>query len=190
MTNAGNYVFESAEDALKWAVEVVRRRRLPKTASFWREIEAEVEWVAQAWQGPKNLNLPQDAEGRMELALKVMEALNELAARDRVGGKLLELWAWGDWADAGRLATALALQEKCRREGVRVRMAYRYSYVQLGVILDCDRKAAWRRVQEGLALLGDLLAVRGVVGAIQAFEMVNDNFKKMIYSDEFKTYNE
>lgn len=185
-----DYVFDNAEDALKWAVEVLRRRRLPRTAGFWREIEAEAEWTAQVWEGGKNLRLPQGADERMELALAIMEGLVEVDADDAVVGKLVRLWAWGDWADEGRLRVALAMQEKLRREGVRVRMSYRYSYAQLGALLGCDKKVAWRKVQEGLGLLNDKLVGKGIVGMDMMPEQVADNFKKMVYSSDFKINNE
>lgn len=184
--NVAGYVFENAENALKWAVEVLRRRRLPKIAGFWREIEAEAEWIGQAWTGTKNLTLPQQADERMELALRVMEALAKVSERNAKLGRLLQLWAWGDWVDEGRLAAALAIQEKCRREGVRVRIAYRYTYAQLGVLLDCDKKTAWRLVQDGLELLGEILGHEGLVSVVEAAEIQENNFKKSVYLDEFK----
>lgn len=178
-------MFENAEDALKWAVEVLRRRRLPRTAGIWREIEAEAEFVAKAWEGAKNLGLPQGGEERMHLALRIMEGLEALKVREGAAMRLLQLWALGDWADEGRLAAALAIQEKCRREGMRVRMAYRYSYAQLGEILACDRKVAWRRVQEGLASLGRELGRRGIVANVETPQLI-DNFKKDVYFHDFK----
>lgn len=175
------YVFETAEEALKWAVEVLRRRRLPKTASFWREIEAEAEFVSEMWQGVRNMRIPQSAEERLGLALKVMQGLDAVA-----GGEILKLWVWGDWADEGRLRAALAMQEKLRRDGVRVRISYRYSYEQLGRLMGCDRKTAWRRVQEGLGVLGEKLVELKVVAPVEAGEQVHDNFKKMVYFYDFK----
>lgn len=186
----GEALFASAEEALKWAVEVLRRRRLPRTAGFWREIEAEAEWAEQVWEGTKNLSLPQTADERMELALKVMEGLQALVDKDVARGRLLQLWAWGDWADEGRLAAALAIQEKCRREGVRVRLAYRYSYAQLGVVMRCDKKVAWRRVQEGLAALGDILAGQGLMVMAGELGQEVNNFKKDVYLYDFKNVNE
>ena len=181
-----DYVFESAEDALKWAVEVLRRRRLPQTASFWREIEAEAEWVEQAWEGNKNMELPQGREERMELALRVMEGLEAMKDKHIDMVRLLQLWGLGDWADEGRLHAAMAIQEKCRREGMRVRMAYRYTYAQLGALLDCDRKVVWRRVQEALAELGRELGTRGIVAVVDVQKRI-DNFKKDVYLPDFKS---
>lgn len=179
------YVFDSAEHALKWAVEVLRRRRLPKLTSLWREIEAEAEWIGQAWEGEKNVTLPHDRDERMHLALKVMEAVT----RSGEGARLLLLWAMGDWADEGRLAAAMAIQERCRREGMRVRLAYRYTYDQLGTVLGCDRKAAWRKVQDALQALGLELTREGFLVAVEGGEQASDSFKKSVYFDEFKVNN-
>lgn len=181
-----DYIFDNAEHALKWAVEVLRRRRMPKLTSLWREIEAEAEWVGQAWEGPKSMTLPTDRDERMHLALKVMEATTRCGEG---AAKLLGLWAMGDWADEGRLTAAMAIQERCRREGLRVRLAYRYTYDQLGAMLGCDRKAAWRRVQEALALLGRELGREGYVVVVDGAEAVTNGFKKSVYFDEFKYNN-
>ena len=178
-----DHVFDNAEHALKWAVEVLRRRRMPKLSSLWREIEAEAEWIGQVWEGDKNMTLPTDRDERMHLALKVMDAMTrsgEGAAR------LLTLWAMGDWADEGRLGAAMAIQERCRREGLRVRLAYRYTYDQLGTVLGCDRKAAWRRVQEALVILGRELAKDGLLPMVDGAERQTGSFKKDVYFDEFK----
>ncbi len=180
-----DYIFDNAEHALKWAVEVLRRRRLPKLSSLWREIEAEAEWIAQAWEGDKNLTLPSDRDERMHLALKVMETVT----RSGEGARVLLLWAMGDWADEGRLAAAMAIQERCRRDGIRVRLAYRYTYDQLGTVLKCDRKGAWRKVQDALHALGRELTLGGMLVAVEGGEQAPDNFKKSVYFDEFKVNN-
>lgn len=181
-----DYVFESAEEALKWEVEVLRRRHLPKTSPIWREIEAEAEWVGRSWEGGKNLSLPTGGDERMHLAGKVMEALERAGVKDAGLERILRLWALGDWADDGRLNAALAIQEKCRREGIRVRLAYRYTYEQLGVALGCDRKTAWRKVQDGLAMVGEELLKQGLLEGVEAPARIVDNFKKDVYSDDFK----
>lgn len=155
MTGAGmGYGFTDAEHALTWSVEVLRRRRLPKQGLWWREVESEAEFVARAWEGEKPLGLPTDAEGRFVLAMKVEQALSEVAKVDGQGAWLLRAWAMGDWVDEATLQGALAVQEKLRRQGLRVRIAYRYSYAQLGLLLGVSAKEAWRRVRAALELLG------------------------------------
>lgn len=188
---AGHVVFDDAEQALCWAAEVLRRRRWPKLCALWREVggESEAEYVAGRWGGERLVGLPLDAEDRLSLALKVEDALAGVVARDGVAGQLLRLWAWGDWADEARLRGAMAVQEKCRREGLRVRVAYRYSYAQLGFLLGCDRKAAWRQVQAAVMLLGEELGKRGLVVTVEAPAAV-DNLKKGVQLSDFKMYDE
>lgn len=180
--------FLDAEQALVWSVELLRRRRLPKLTLLWREILPEAEFVAKAWT-PNHDFLPADPDERWGLALKVESALVELAARHAEAALLLRLWAWGDWADEARLAGALAMQEKLRRQGMRVRIAYRYTYAQLGILLKCDRKAAWRKVQEALLLLEGVLAVRGLLAAgpgAAGCDEEGGSLKKNIHHTDFK----
>lgn len=158
-----NYVFADAEQALVWSAEVLRRRRLPKLTALWREMQDEVEFVARAWEGEKPFSLPGDAYSRLDLALKVEKALDEMARVDREGAALLKLWVWGDWADGGRLQKALQMQEVLRRRGIRARLSYKYTYAQLGTLLGVDRKTAWRRVREGLEVLGRRLGEAGLL---------------------------
>lgn len=147
------FVFRDAEQALVWSAEVLRRRRLPALSKVWDEVLAEAEFVARAWEGEKQHYLPTSPLDRLDVALKVEKVMDALAVLDGEAAVILRLWAWGDWADEGRLRRALAMQEKLRREGIRVRVSYRYSYSQLGILLGCDKKVAWRRVREALAQL-------------------------------------
>lgn len=156
-------VFADAEHALQWSCEVLRRRRLPKLSSLWKEVSDEADAVARAWEGEKAVELPHGAVERLDLALKVEGALDELARADSEAARLLRLWAWGDWADEKRLWAALAMKEKLRRQGVHVRLSYRYSTTQLGRLLGCDRGTAWRRLQVALEGVGRVLVARGLV---------------------------
>lgn len=160
------YVFADAEQALVWSAEVLRRRRLPKLTRMWDDLQEEVEFVARAWEGEKHFSLPADEVGRLDLALKVERALDAMAKGDREGAQLLKLWVWGDWADDARLQRALTMQEVLRRRGMRARLSYRYTYAQLGQLLEVDRKAAWRRVQEALGVLGRELLARELVAGV------------------------
>lgn len=191
--NAVSFVFKDAEQALVWSAEVLRRRRLPALSKVWDEVLAEAEFVARAWEGEKLEHLPSSPLDRLDLALKVERALDTLSALDNQAALLLRLWAWGDWADEARLRRALAMQEKLRREGVRVRVSYRYSYSQLGILLGCDKKVAWRRVQDALGRLDSFLAAGGLVqlgGFGVRFGEHLDNFKKDVQIADFKRYDE
>jgi hypothetical protein len=154
------HFFMTAEEALHWAVEVLRRRRLPALSAFWKSVKGEVDDAAQSWGMGGSVLMPTDPQDRMALAMTVDKALATIGTRDPAHEHILRLWAWGDWADDARLQSALAFQERCRREGTRVRIAYRYSYEQLGFLLKCDKKTAWRRVQEALKALQDELNIQ------------------------------
>ncbi len=167
MTSSSNGIFETAEQALQWAVEVLRRRRLPRNSRIWQEMAPEMQAVEEAWVGSKNLLIPTDPDERLDLALTVMEALEGLKEADT---RVLKLWSMGDWADDGRLRAALAIQETMRRQGVRVRMSYRYTFEQVAAATACTKKTAWRRVQAALQKLGKELQVRGVVAKVEAPE--------------------
>ncbi len=177
--------FATAGEAWLWAVEVLRRRRLPSSAPMWRDaapapkgwhdapkalnVMAEATHVAERWGGRFKANLPHDAEGRYALALQVQLAADAVAAQQPQGGRLLMLWAWGDWADEARLRTALIMQEKARREGLRVRLSYRYSAAQLGAVLGLSKATAWRKLNEALnALAGELVQRRLLEGLPKA----------------------
>ena len=166
--------FATAGEAWLWAVEVLRSRRLPSSAPMWRDaapapkgwhetptalnLMAEATQVAESWGGRFKANLPHDAEGRYALAQVVQAAVMALRAEE---AKLLSLWAWGDWADEARLRTALIMQEKARRDGLRVRLSYRYSAAQLGVVMGLSKATAWRKLNEALnALAGELVQRR------------------------------
>ncbi len=167
MTCYETAVFDTAEAALHWAVEVLRRRRLPRNSSLWRELVQEAEDVERQWGLARNMLIPTDPDERLGLALDIMEALAGLDSADAL---LLRQWSMGDWADEMRLRVALEIQERLRRQGVRVRLSYRYSYDQLSVLAKCHRKTAWRRVQKALEHLQLALQVKGVVMRVEAPE--------------------
>ncbi len=160
-------IFDTAEQALQWAVEVLRRRRLPRNSRIWQEMAPEMQAVEEAWVGSKNLLIPTDPDERLDVALTVMEALEGLSETEI---RVLKLWSMGDWADEGRLQAALAIQERMRRQGVRVRMSYRYTYEQVAGATACTKKTAWRRVQSALQKLGKELQARGVVAVVEVPE--------------------
>jgi len=167
MTSHSSPVFETAEAALQWAVEVLRRRRLPRNSRIWQEMAPELQAVEDVWVGTKNLLIPTDPDERLDLALTIMESLEGLKETD---SRVLKLWSMGDWAEDGRLRAALAIQETMRRQGVRVRMSYRYTFEQVATATACTKKTAWRRVQSALERLGKELQVRGVVARVEVPE--------------------
>lgn len=171
-------LFTSAGEALLWATEVLRRRRLPTNSGHLADrvalsptqqaaaqlmrlnLAQEASQVAAHWGQRFRPHLPHDAAGRLALALQVQQALKTLPTEPC---QLLTLWAWGDWANEPRLQAALAHQEKLRRQGIRVRLSYRYSVAQLALLAGESKDTLWRRLQAALALLEQTLAASGTV---------------------------
>lgn len=149
--------FSDARWALFWSADVLRRRYLPKIGAFWREIDAEGTRELETLQtgvpgrverAPEKMLLPEDEDDRHALALKVEDVLRGMGPPH---GLLLRQLAWGDaWCDAA-LRAAMAHREKARREGLRLRVNYRYTYRQLASLHDCEAKAVWRRVRAAMA---------------------------------------
>lgn len=157
---APEWRFSDARQALFWSVEVLRRRRWPKLSGIWKEMglesaDAETELVAAAWRPW----LPEDPADKYALALKVAGLLTTLGA----DGRLLELQAWGDWADEKRLRAALAFKERMRRDGVRVLLNYRYTFRQLAEMQGTDPKAVWRQTRTAMRRLEEALRVAGLL---------------------------
>jgi hypothetical protein len=163
----GGPFFGTAIDALYWAAEVLRTRRYPKLSRIYQQVVAA--WDAENNEAPEAphdtpitppLPLPRDPDTRYCLAQEIVTALTNLTPDQ---AQLLVLAAWGDWADETRLRQALALQEKFRRQGVRVRLSYRYSLRRLGEILGHDHKYAGRRMDAALHAYTATLVAHGIV---------------------------
>lgn len=158
--------FTDGRQALYWSVEVLRRRRLPQLSSFWREWQpdAPVPGLPEAWEAdlvrPEwALHLPTGGEDRYALALSVAGVL---AGMGTAGELLLEM-AWGDWVTDARLRTTLAMQERLRRDGVRMLINYRYTFRQMAEMHRVDAKTVWRRVRSALRELEQRLREKGLV---------------------------
>lgn len=154
----GGPFFETALQALHWAAEVIRARRSPRLSAIYRQVVPETGEPENP--SPRNIFLPDDADTRYALAQTIMAAVGHLSAEQ---ARLLLLLVWGDWADERRLGAALAIQERMRREGLRVRLSYRYSLRRLGEELGHDGKYAARRVNEAAAVLHPHLVNQGIV---------------------------
>lgn len=170
--------FGNAGEALLWAVEVLRRRRLPRSSATLTNqvalshaqqqavalerlnLAAEASATAAQWGGRFAPNLPHDAEGRLGLALKIEATLQTLPNAE---AQLLKLWAWGDWADEARLRAAQIHQEKLRQQGIRARLSYRYSTAQLALLAGLSKATLWRQLQGALRALEAALAGQGLV---------------------------
>lgn len=138
-------------------------RRLPRLTNLWREVlpdapdpapEVPLSTVEQP-----DTHLPRNADDRHALALKVESLLAATEQRH-----VLRLMAWGDWADDARLRGALIIQERARREGLRLRLNYRYSYRQLALQLGAsDHKVVSRAIRRGLTELAERLDAAGLL---------------------------
>jgi hypothetical protein len=160
--------FASAEHALVWAADTLRRRRHARLSPLWQQMEPSL-----AEPNPANGNLPlavpeklpepeailPDPQDRLAIALTIEQAVQSLGE----GGKLLRLHAWGDWHTNAALTAALRNQEKARQQGERLRLNLRYSYRQLGIYLQADHKTIARRIRLALNDLTDILEQKGLL---------------------------
>lgn len=158
--------FASVEEALFWSADVLRARSLPRLTSLWREILAEApeharpaELDARTYASPVRDHLPSDADDRLGLALAVEKILDSMGD----AGQLLRLHAWGDWVSDASLRAALVVQERLRRNGVRLRLNYRLSLRQLGDFLQRDKKTVSKHLHRAMALLARRLDHEGLL---------------------------
>lgn len=180
ITIENNAPFDTSAQSWLWATEVLRRKRLPLSSPAWREdvcmtavqrvtmlaeeakqrAFTEMEQETNAWHGTFKQRLPQIPAERYALAQRIQAAVQSLPEAYRA---ILMDWAWGDWANEARLRAALAVQEKARREGKRVRLSYRYSAQQLAGLLGCSKVQAWRKLNAAMKKLEAKLQEIGVV---------------------------
>jgi hypothetical protein len=185
---------------LLWAVEVLRRRRLPRSSAPLANqvalshaqqravaleslnLAAEASATAAQWGGRFQPNLPHDAAGRLGLALKIEGMLCHLPP---ASSQLLRLWAWGDWADESRLHAALVHQEKLRRQGIRARLSYRYSTAQLALLAGVSKATLWRQLQAALTTLETALTAQDLVSRIHTLQTNERPIAKPVSRQDF-----
>ncbi|MFZ2620551.1 MAG: hypothetical protein WAX89_06715 [Alphaproteobacteria bacterium] len=146
--------FLDAHSAMIWSTEVLRARRFPKIAAFYQEAEKGEMAARMREFRAESLYVPKGAEDRLALAVLVYQAVNQLPEALQ---QVLNLYYWGDYADALRYRAALAFQERMRQEGLRVRLSYRYSYREVGRQLRMTHVTAKCHVDKALQLLEDAL---------------------------------
>jgi hypothetical protein len=168
-------MFLDAEAAWLWSVEVLRMRRFARISSIYDQVVREEGPWQEPGQGIKEkvwLGEPLAAADKVAMAAKLarlVEGLGEERAQ------LLKLFAWGDYADEGRLRRALTYQTRMRGEGVRVRLSYRYSYRQLGLLLGVDHKTAAKRVREALLMLAVAMERDGLLFVPETCEILHED---------------
>ncbi|MDD9911557.1 MAG: hypothetical protein OXR68_01430 [Alphaproteobacteria bacterium] len=160
MNDVMDYQFDNTNHALCWSIEILRARRFPKIAAFYLEAEqGEYGHVAEfaGWRP----FLPSNTDDRFSLAMKVASLLEE--ELDSKEQQLLQLYYWGDFADEARYRTAQKFQERMRQEGKRVRLSYRYSFRQLGLLLELSDKTVAKRVRQAQDKLSKKLEEMGLI---------------------------
>lgn len=85
--------FASSGAAVVWALEVLRRRRLPRLSPLWREACGDGGADLRRSGGDVTLGLPEDGIGRLGLALRVQGVL---AGLPPLAQRRIALWAMGE----------------------------------------------------------------------------------------------
>lgn len=147
--------FESAQHALTWATEVLRRRRFPSVSALYKEMLTQAKTPAglnatHRWFGEYG-NLPTTREDKLAWVLEIYQQLDTLPEDMQ---KILRLRYWGDYVNERRLRSALALQDKLRvTEGIRVKLSWRYPFRQVATLLNMSKPSVHRKENEGLTQL-------------------------------------
>lgn len=145
-------MFDSAQGAMLFATDVLRRRRFPKIGNTYNG------------EKPRVMHMAAGEDDKYTLALSVYQCLARL---DEDMQRLLKLHFWGDYVETQKLHAAIALQEKWRQEGKRVRLSYMYSQRQLASILGVGKSTVERRLNKALRLLSRELVDVGLLRAIE-----------------------
>lgn len=167
-TTQPDALFATAEQALMWGADTLRRRRHARLSPLWQQMEPSL-----AHPNPANGNAPlavpeklpepeplfPNPDDRFAVAVQIEQAVDGLGE----AGKLLRLHAWGDWHSNAALNAAILHQERARQRGDRLRLNIRYSYRQLGIMLNADHKTIARRIRLALNDLSDALEQKGLL---------------------------
>lgn len=150
--------FASSGAAVVWALEVLRRRRLPRLSPLWREACGDGGPDLRRGSGDVTLGLPDDGIGRLGLALRVQGVL---AGLPPLMQRRLALWAMGE--GRGPLTC-----------------------VQLAAVWGCSAKTAWRWLQAALDATEPGLVQAGVVRRVVVPRRDGDDkIKKAVKANEF-----
>ncbi len=152
------YAFDTVKHALSWSTEILRRRRFPKLTKMYQEIVLKVgspkaRSSLQSWYGEHGF-LPTEYEDKFSFAMDVYMSVSALEGDLQ---QVIRLAYWGDYADDARLCKALKMQEYYRRQGIRVRISYRYSLRQIGLSMGVSHQSVKRLLKKAEKKLETLL---------------------------------
>ncbi len=155
------YQFSSANQALDWTANVLRKKLFAQVSSAYRFIEKEVTDLPS--ESKEYSFLPRNAEDAYDLALDMDKLLRSL---DEEHHLLLRMKHWGDFYTVDKMKKAFAEQELLRRKGIRVRVSYQYSNRQMGVLLDCCHKTVQRKLAKAYQQFEELLIKEGYIAEV------------------------
>ena len=158
MSETTTYQFETIDHALRWSTEVLRGRRFPKIGRFY--LESVDDEGVQEFCGHRS-DMPKTAEDRLCLALEVQKAVDSCLEQEEKAP--LTAYYWGDYTNDAIYQKAASFQERMRREGVRVKLNYRYSFRQLGRLLEVSDKTAAKIVRSAQEKIEEELAKKGLL---------------------------
>lgn len=153
-----NYQFSSAQQALDFTANIMRKKAFAQISSAYKFIEKD---MAEMTEEPVNgaySNLPKSLEDKYDLALDMDKLMRKLPDECFM---LLKMKHWGDFYTDHQLKKAFSEQEILRRRGIRVRISYKYSNRQLGVLLECCHKTVQRKLNKAYISFEQLLEKEG-----------------------------
>lgn len=162
------YMFENVRHALVWSTEVMRRGSRPSISRVYEKgllAELESAEADKTWTGWR-AHLPENREEKLLLVAKVWNATAKLSQEHQ---RILRLSYFGDWYSEAHLATMLALQERMRKEGKRLRLNHRYSVRQVATILDMNYRTVHRKLDVAMVALEKELAQQNILEETDVF---------------------
>lgn len=157
-----DYEFSSATQALDFTANVMRKKAFAKISSAYRFIEREIAEITEEETVPVYSNLPKTLDDKYDLSLDMDKLMRRLPEEDYM---LLKMKHWGDFYTDHQIQKAFSEQEVLRRRGIRVRISYKYSNRQLGVLLECCHKTVQRKLNKAYVKFEQLLENEGYFNA-------------------------
>ena len=150
------YIFNTLNDALIWSTEILRARTNPQTLDVYQRLKD-----LNDGMGFIDQRFDPTSENALHHALDIQNIIEKTLSADHY--KLLKFKYWGDYATPARLHQARQLQEKCRREGRRVRLSWRYSNRQLATLWQVSSPTIAKRLDAIYTQLHPILQAKEIV---------------------------